>query len=66
MERPKPHPSLRIPEHVEAPSTANQITASYYHCLVGQINRGTCSKVVRAVLRQNGSHSYYTYHLLSG
>jgi len=44
---------------------SNQITAEYYFCLVGQINRGTCSKSVQRVTHYNGSHSYDTYHLTS-
>lgn len=51
---------------VQAASTANQITAEYYFFLVGQINAGTCSKVVRKVLHKNGSHEYFTYHLVGG
>lgn len=43
----------------------NQITKDYYMFLVGQINRGTCSKKVCRVLRQNGNHKYFTYHLVS-
>lgn len=48
------------------PSTvSNQITESYYFGLVEQINNGTCSKKVGRVLRKNGSHKYFTYHLIS-
>lgn len=46
-------------------STSNQISAEYYFCLVGQINNGTCTKKVAKVLRKNGSHIYFTYHLIS-
>lgn len=46
-------------------SVSNQISASYYFVLVGQINNGTCSKKVGKVLRKNGSYEYFTYHLLS-
>lgn len=46
-------------------STSNQITKEYYDCLVGQINNGTCSKRVQAVLRRNGGYQYLTYHLIS-
>lgn len=46
-------------------STSNQITEGYYYSLVGQINRGTCSKRVCKVLRRNGTHTYTTYHLTS-
>jgi hypothetical protein len=46
-------------------SRNNQITAEYYFCLVGQINRGTCSKKVQKITRRNGSHNYETYHLIS-
>jgi len=45
------------------PSASNQITSGYYFCLIGQINRGTCTKPVVSVLRQNGTHTYFTYHL---
>ena len=45
-----------------AASTSNQITAEYYFCLIGQINRGTCSKSVSKVERRNGT---YSYHLTS-
>lgn len=44
----------------------NQITSEYYYVLIDQINRGTCNKVVRRVMRTNGSHTYFTYHLLEG
>lgn len=47
---------------MRGPSASNQITVGYYMALVGQINRGTCSKIVSKVLRQNGE---YSYHLLS-
>jgi hypothetical protein len=46
-------------------TTSNEITKSYYMCLKGQINRGTCSKEVLEVRKTNGSHSYSTYHLIS-
>lgn len=46
-------------------STSNQITKDYYNTLVGQINRGTCSKQVQRVIHQNGTHTYETYHLIS-
>jgi hypothetical protein len=46
-------------------TSSNQITAEYYFCLVGQINRGTCSKKVQKITRRNGSHTYETYHLIS-
>lgn len=45
-------------------SSDNQITKLYYYTLVGQINRGTCSKKVCKILRRNGSHKYFTYHLI--
>lgn len=44
---------------------SNQITEEYYMLLVGQINRGACSKKVCRVLRENGTHKYFTYHLIS-
>lgn len=43
----------------------NQISEEYYNGLIGQINRGTCSKRVQRILRRNGSHTYFTYHLTS-
>lgn len=46
-------------------STSNQITSEYYFALVEQINNGTCSKQVAKIERRNGSHTYYTYHLIS-
>ncbi len=45
-------------------STSNQITKDYYNALIGQINRGTCSKQVQRVIHQNGTHTYETYHLV--
>lgn len=48
-----------------AQSTTNQITKSYYFTLLDQINRGTCSKKVRKLIRKNGTHEYITYHLTS-
>lgn len=44
---------------------SNEITKEYYNFLVGQMNRGTTSKKVSRVMRQNGSHIYFTYHLIS-
>lgn len=44
---------------------SNQITESYYYFLIGEINRGTTSKKASRILRQNGSHKYFTYHLVS-
>lgn len=45
---------------------SNQITEGFYYFLVGEINRGTIrNKTVFKVLRKNGSHEYYTYHLTS-
>jgi len=44
---------------MEAPNHGNQITAEYYFCLVGQINRGTCPKSVTKIWRQNGTYSYH-------
>lgn len=53
-------------EYNRVPATrANEITKDYYFFLVGQINRGTCSKQVCKILRKNGSWEYYTYHLIS-
>lgn len=46
-------------------TNSNQITEEYYNVLIGQINRGTCSKKVCRVLRSNGSYKYFTYHLVS-
>lgn len=48
-----------------AATESNQITESYYHFLIGEINRGTTSKKASRILRQNGSHEYFTYHLVS-
>lgn len=47
---------------VEPASQANQITANYYYCLVGQINRKTLKAAVCRVTLQNGD---YSYHLIS-
>ena len=47
------------------PTTNNQISKEYYYSLIGQVNRGTCSKLVQAVNRNNGSYKYITYHLIS-
>ncbi len=44
---------------------SNEITEEYYNFLIGQVNRGTCSHKVSRVLRHNGTHSYFTYHLIS-
>lgn len=44
---------------------SNQITEAYYNFLIGEINRGTTSKKVYRILRQNGSHKYFTNHLIS-
>lgn len=44
---------------------SNQISEEYYLALIGQINKGTCSKQVSKILRYDGSHSYFTYHLIS-
>lgn len=44
---------------------SNEITEGYYFCIVGQISRGTCSKKVQKIMRRNGSHEYFTYHLVS-
>lgn len=46
-------------------STSNQMTEEYYNFLVGQINRGVSKHKVCRVLHQNGSHKYFTYHLVS-
>lgn len=46
-------------------TTSNQISSEYYFVLVGQINRGTCTKQVAKILRTNGSYTYFTYHLIS-
>lgn len=45
--------------------TSNQITEKYYYVLVDQINNGTCSQKVSKILRKNGNHEYFTYHLIS-
>lgn len=42
----------------------NQITSEYYHVLIDQINRGTCTKKVQKIMRNNGSYVYFTYHLI--
>lgn len=44
---------------------SNQITKEYYFFLIAQINAGTCSKQVSKILKTNGPHHYYTYHLVS-
>jgi hypothetical protein len=46
-------------------SISNQITKEYYFTLVEQINNKTCSLQVAKVLRRNGNHEYFTYHLIS-
>jgi len=48
-------------------TTSNEITANYYFCLKGQINRGTCSKQVCEVQKTNGrgQYTHSTYHLIS-
>lgn len=46
------------------PSISNQITAEYYFHLIGQINRGTCSKKAIKIIHRNGSYIYETYHLV--
>lgn len=46
-------------------TTSNQITKSYYFSLLDQINRGTCSKTVKELIRRNGTYEYSTYHLTS-
>lgn len=46
-------------------STSNQITKEYYDFIVEQINNSTCSKAVQRVLNANGTHQYFTYHLIS-
>jgi hypothetical protein len=46
-------------------STSNQITSEYYFVLAEQINNGTCTKQVAKILKRNGSHTYFTYHLIS-
>ncbi len=50
---------------IHAATTSNQITAEYYFTLVGQINRGTCTKKVQKVTHKNGNYVYETYHLIS-
>jgi len=44
-------------------STSNQTTEEHYNAMIGQTNRGTCSKVIQRVLRHNGRYQYFTYHL---
>jgi hypothetical protein len=44
-------------------STSNQTSEEHYNAMIGQTNRGTCSKVIQRVLRYNGSYQYFTYHL---
>ena len=46
-------------------SRSNEITKEYYNFLVGEMNRGTTKKKVSRVMRRNGSHVYFTYHLIS-
>ena len=53
-------------EYNTFPATrSNEITKGYYFHLVGEINRGVCSKQVQRAFRTNGSHTYETYHLVS-
>ena len=40
------------------------ITAEYYFHLIGQINRGTCSRKAIKIIHRNGSYIYETYHLV--
>lgn len=42
------------------PTTSNQITYGYF-CILG----GLSNSCVRKVERRNGTHIYYTYHLVS-
>jgi hypothetical protein len=44
---------------MEAATTANQITYLYF-CTLGGLSHPRCRKVMRA----NGSHIYFTYHLV--
>lgn len=48
--------------HIFPARTSNQITKEYYGVLVGQINRGTCSKNVTKLIDKQGNE---TYHLTS-
>jgi len=45
---------------MESLSNANQITYLYF-CTLGGLSNSKCAKR----LRQNGSYTYFTYHLCS-
>lgn len=49
---------------LQAPCRANEIGKSSYDQLVG-IQNCTAHRVCR-IQRSNGSHKYFTYHLISG
>jgi len=44
---------------------SNEISASYYFCLVGQINRGTCGTCKLRVAKKLLINGEYSYHLIS-
>lgn len=46
-------------------TSSNQITKEYYDTVVEMMNNGTTNLKVNKVLRQNGSHQYFTYHLIN-
>lgn len=50
----------RIPFTAFPASTSNEITYEYF-CLLGGLENLKCAKITR----QNGSHVYFTYHLIS-
>ncbi|MCK9513680.1 MAG: hypothetical protein M0R28_20985 [Pigmentiphaga sp.] len=45
---------------MNAASSANQITYLYF-CTLGGLANPKCAKIAR----RNGSHIYFTYHLIS-
>lgn len=46
-------------------SESNQITSEYYHTVKEMENNNTTNLKVLQVLRQNGGHQYFTYHLIT-
>ena len=46
-------------------TTSNQITKDYYYTVVEMQNNNTTNLRVSKVLRSNGNHKYFTYHLIT-
>lgn len=46
-------------------TSSNQITKEYYYTVVEMVNNNTTNLRVSQVLRKNGSHEYFTYHLIT-